>query len=303
MRGMNEKHAYILLVHENTYVLKTLLKLIDHRRNDIFIHIDKRRKNFGENELYKLVESSDIYIMRRYNVNWGTTGILKAYIYTLNYAMNTGGYKYRYYHFLSGADLPIKTNNEIFDFFENNDGKEFIHFGDAMYQKNIESRYDKFHFFVKQLGRDYKSEFWRKMETYSLAIQRRLKIDRTQKLKFNIYGGANWCSITNDFARYIIENHKKYLKIFRNTQNSDEMLMQTMIMDSPYKNNLYKSGFNDDYTSCVRYIDWNRGNPYIFHKEDYEDILLSECMFARKFDERVDRQIIEMLYQRLRDKE
>ena len=92
---MNEKHAYILLVHENTYVLKTLLKLIDHRRNDIFIHIDKRRKNFGENELYKLVESSEIYIMRRYNVSWGTTGILKAYIYTLNYAMNTGGHKYR----------------------------------------------------------------------------------------------------------------------------------------------------------------------------------------------------------------
>ena len=262
---------------------------------------DKRRKNFREDELYKMVRSSEIYIMRRYNVNWGTTGILKAYIYTLKYAMKTGEHKYRYYHLLSGADLLIKTNDEIFDFFENNNGKEFIHFGDAIYQKSIESRYNKYHFFVKQLGRDYKSAFWRKIETYSLAIQRRLKIDRTRKLKFTIYGGANWCSITDDFAGYIIENYKKYIKIFRNTQNSDEMLVQTMIMNSPYKNNLYKSGFDDDYISCARYIDWDRGNPYIFRQEDYEDILLSGCMFARKFDERVDRQIIEMLYQQLKD--
>ncbi len=299
---MNEKHAYILLVHENNYVLKTLLRLIDHVDNDIFIHIDRKKNNIKKSELYKLVKSSKMYIMKRYKVNWGTPSILKAEIFAINYAINTGG-GYKYFHLISGADLIIKKHSEVVKFFEQNDGKEFVHFGSNQYQSDIKSRYDKYHFFVKQLGRNYKSAFWRGMETYSLAVQRRLNIDRTRKDKFNIYGGSNWCSITNDFARYIVDNYKKYIKRFRYTQMSDEMLIHTMIMDSPYKNNLYKPGFDDNYVSCMRYIDWNRGNPYVFHKEDYEDILLSKCIFARKFDERVDRQIIEMLYQQLRDKE
>ncbi len=51
----------------------------------------------------------------------------------------------------------------------------------------------------------------------------------------------------------------------------------------------------------MRLIDWDRGNgssPYIFRSEDYEDIMASNMLFARKFDEQVDAAIIERIANR-----
>lgn len=133
------------------------------------------------------------------------------------------------------------------------------------------------------------------METYSLAIQRRLGIDRTKKCDFKFYGGCQWVSITDKFAKYVIKNYKKYAKYYRFSQISDESLFQTIVMDSEYSKNLYIEGLDDNYNACMRMIDWKRGNPYIFRQSDIEEIFNSECVFARKFDERIDKKIIDMI--------
>ena len=36
-----DKHAYLLMIHENSLVLNRLIRLIDDNWNDIYIHIDK----------------------------------------------------------------------------------------------------------------------------------------------------------------------------------------------------------------------------------------------------------------------
>lgn len=59
-------------------------------------------------------------------------------------------------------------------------------------------------------------------------------------------------------------------------------------MMSPYANNIY----DDD----LRYTDWKRGNPYIFTIEDYDILKSSNKLFARKFDEKKDLEIINRLY-------
>lgn len=57
----------------------------------------------------------------------------------------------------------------------------------------------------------------------------------------------------------------------------------------------------NDYTACLRYIDWNRGNPYVFRKDDYNELMSAKHMFARKFDENIDTEIIDMIYRELKD--
>ncbi len=42
----------------------------------------------------------------------------------------------------------------------------------------------------------------------------------------------------------------------------------------------------------MRFIDWSRGSPYVFLGGDLPEILRSNCLFARKFDERVDLNIV-----------
>ncbi|MBQ7217133.1 MAG: hypothetical protein IJS39_14240 [Synergistaceae bacterium] len=42
----------------------------------------------------------------------------------------------------------------------------------------------------------------------------------------------------------------------------------------------------------MRLIDWKRGKPYVFRISDLEAIKNSEAMFARKFDDKVDAEIV-----------
>lgn len=45
----------------------------------------------------------------------------------------------------------------------------------------------------------------------------------------------------------------------------------------------------------MRYIDWKRGGPYIFLELDYQELMDSYCLFARKFDSNIDKKIINMI--------
>ena len=287
------RHAYLILAHEDTLVLRRLLALVDDERNDIFIHIDKNSKDISIENILKCVKKSKVNINRKYRVYWGNNSIALAELELIKQASKG---QYHYYHILSGADLPIKSKEEIWDFFESHEGKEFIHFGTKEYQNDIRCRYNQYHFFSKQLGRKRDKKFWVDMETYSLAIQRRLHIDRTKKVSYAFYGGANWGSITNNLAQYIVKNIGKYKRSFQFTQNSDELMLQTIVMDSPYMNSVYHLKFDNDYQACVRHIDWNRGNPYVFKRNDFTELIQSKNMFARKFDEKVDSDIVEKLY-------
>lgn len=66
---------------------------------------------------------------------------------------------------------------------------------------------------------------------------------------------------------------------------------------------MYDDSFDNNYNACARYIDWERGTPYVFRKEDFDDLASSKCLYARKFDEGKDREIIEMIYDTLIERE
>ncbi len=295
------RHAYLIMVYEYNLVIEYLVQLLDHENNGIYIHIDKKTSDMEKKKIMCLknrIKHSHICIFSRYKVFWGTNSIAKVQLSMLEKSVREG---YDYYHFLSGADLPIKSNETIQQFFEENNGKEFIHFGTLQYQQDIQQRFNVYHFFTRQLGRKRDKQFWVNIETYSLAVQRRLRIDRTKKLDYSFYGGSNWCSITKAFACYVVEHFHKYEKSFHFSQISDESVWQTIVMDSPYRQNLYHDKFDNDYGACLRYIDWERGNPYVFCKTDFEDLMKSNCMFARKFDEKADQEIIEQIYYILKE--
>lgn len=65
-------------------------------------------------------------LKKRVDIRWGHVSLIKAEISLFESASANG--PYGYYHLLSGADLPIKSQDYIFDFFEKNAGKEFVGF-------------------------------------------------------------------------------------------------------------------------------------------------------------------------------
>lgn len=67
------KHAYLIMAHNNFDILRRLCSCLDHERNDLYIHIDAKVKNFNEELIHTCVKKSSVYFTRRISVTWGGT--------------------------------------------------------------------------------------------------------------------------------------------------------------------------------------------------------------------------------------
>ena len=143
-----KKHAFLIMVHRNDEVLETLLKLLDDERNDIFIHIDAKAALRME-ELKRYIKKSGFYQAERVRVNWGGYSQIQAELNLLEAA--AGQESYARYHLLSGADLPIKTQDEIHQFFDAHGEKEFVGFCGGI--EGCEERVKLYHLFQEKVRR------------------------------------------------------------------------------------------------------------------------------------------------------
>ena len=299
-----KKHAYLIMAHNNCEILKKLLELLDDRNNDIYIHIDKKVNCFNINELESVVKESKVFFTDRISVSWGDISQIKCEYLLLKKALEK---KHEYYHFLSGVDLPLHSQEYIHEFFDKNKGKEVVQLTTKRIidERNAYYRISRYHFFQKY-GKEknkLKRYFYDIFQKICMPIQSLLKVDRIKKDNISIGYGANWVSITHDFAKYVLSKEDWVLKRFKYSICADEVFIQTLLVNSEFKNNVYQKEtdtFNGD--ACMRYIDWDRGNPYVFKKEDFNSLKNSNMLFARKFDMNTDKEIIDSVYKMVKER-
>ena len=77
------------------------------------------------------------------------------------------------------------------------------------------------------------------------------------------------------------------------------MFLQTLVMNSEFKNSLVENNFCDNYETIQYCIDWNRGSPYVFTKYDLGLLIASNMCFARKFDWNIDKEVIRQIKERV----
>lgn len=276
------KFAYLIMAHNNPNQLIKLISLLDDKNNDIYLHIDKKFKDIEIKKIFDSVNLSTIHIYKKFNVKWAGISQTKCQMFLLNEAIKT---YHDYYHLISGSDLPLHNNSVINSFFSKNKDFEFIHFESENFCKKDVCKYYNF-------GNNW-------LNTRLLSIQKKLKIFR----KF--YCGANWYSITHKLALDFCKNTNKLLRKVSYTLSSDEYILQTFIKKySKEKYILYKDVTklkDDDYESISRLIDWKRGQPYVWKEKDFNELINSGRMFARKFDEKIDNKIIEKIMEYIRN--
>lgn len=56
------RHAYLLVTHQYTFVLETLIRMIDDKRNDIYVHIDKKVCESYEDRIRGLVKNAKVFL-------------------------------------------------------------------------------------------------------------------------------------------------------------------------------------------------------------------------------------------------
>lgn len=159
-------------------------------------------------------------------------------------------------------------------------------------EKDFFDRIGQYHFmqdFIERTG-GYRSALLERVELGMLNIQTFLHVNRLSKYK-KIYKGSNWFSITHPFAVYLLSKKTDIQRNFGFGLCADELFLQTIIMNSPFRDNMV----ND----CLRYTDWERGSPYTFSIEDYDILLSSGKLFARKFDYSFEPEIVDRIFDNL----
>ena len=269
------KHAYLILAHNEFELLQVLVSSLDDPRNDIFVHIDKKVRLLPQLH----TESAGLYMLDdRVDVRWGDVSVVEAEYALFEATVKKG--PYQYYHLLSGADLPLKSQDYIHRFFDEHDGKEFIGYTLTEITPEVVRKVQRWHLFPKSFRS--KSLLVRLPRALFLRLQEVLGIKRNKGIDFK--KGTQWVSITEGLVRYLIGHKEWTIKTFRNTFCSDEIFVHTLCWQSPFQENIYDT--SDDGKGCMRAIGWKNGclTDWGRGPGDLEYLRGSSALFARKFN-------------------
>jgi hypothetical protein len=281
-----DKHAYLIIAHNEFNLLKKLIILLDDPRNDIYVHVDKKAQDFQIDQFHAVTSHARLYFIPRQRVTWSGFSMTDTELILLKEALAGS---YAYYHLLSGADLPIKNQDEIHAFFDDHPGMEFLYYDDKILSH--EGFYDRvkyFHFLQEIIGRSGRRNPLFHLNKIQLAIQKYLGINRIKETRSKIKKGTTWFSITHDLARYVVSQEHAIRHQYKFTYCADETYLHTLVWNSNFRDRVVNSS--------LRYIDWERGQPYTFRLEDYEMLVNSSAFWARKFSEKVDVKIIDRIF-------
>jgi hypothetical protein len=289
-RKMAEKRkiAIMMTVHKNE---EQVNRLINHlsKEFDIFVHIDKRSS-------LKIRETDNVFVYKKYKVYWGSFNQIMATLFLSKKAFEKG---YDRYILISGQDLPIKTNEEILDFFNNNE-KEYIS-GQKLPIASLSEnggldRMTRYWVNHRGRGKFLINRLYDKCECRLFNI---LSRKRPRPIDYEFHKGTNWTNFTHKCVGKTIEylyKNPQYIKRFKWTHCADEIFYHTII-------NLLE-GLEVE-NENLRYVNWTDGPEYpkTLRIEDYEKIMRdNKKLFARKFDANIDQEIIEMIYKEIENK-
>jgi len=278
------------MAHNQPTQLGRLVELLDDARNDIYIHWDLKARE----ELSLKTCNASLFYTPRMSVRWGDYSQTACQLLLMEQASQAGGYDY--YHLLSGADLPIKTQDGIHRFFDRHAGTEFLEFSpDAEKHTGRLRYYCWFHGIYGRNKRAPRNLILYGLDRFSLAMQKALRVDRLKNSGLTYAKGANWFSLTEDCVRYILSQKEWIHRHCRFSRYSDEVFIHILVKNSPFGKKLFPRREDADPAAHLRLIDWKRGAPYTFRSSDFEQLCRSDNLFARKFNPETDPGIIELV--------
>lgn len=289
------KHGFLILLHHHYEQVSRLIALLDHEDSCIFLHVDGK-SSLTEADIARLTHAArraQVIFVDRVPVQWGGYSLVQA---TLNLFKCAAAYDLDYYHLISGADMPLRSWQEFNAVFESGGGAQFVSYVPAAYQKSLQKRVRFYWLFQEKIGNPKQALQQKALDRiFLLALQRLFVfaqkiagVDRRKgyaHVTFTV--GSNWVSITKAFLHDIVRSEAWVQKTFQNTLCPDEVFITTLLTNSEFSQNVRPN---------LRQIDWGRGNPYTFRAADYDALMNSGALFARKFDETVDPQIIDRIF-------
>jgi hypothetical protein len=274
-------HAILITAYKNIAHLKRIVHALRRPEFYFFIHIDKKSRLSGA-ELKELQEIPNVKLVsQKYRVNWGSVEHLKTILFLSRMAFEECDSDY--FHLITGHDFPLKSPDRLCAFFERNKGKEFLTCTKLPHPNWKEGGLNRILYYHAHSVINGKSYTGKKIAGGFVHLQKILGIKRRFPKDFPaLYGGGTYWSLSRECIGYIFDylhTHPQFLKCFDYTFCAEEIFFQTIVMNSPLKENTV----NDN----LRFILWEERNgnlPANLDETDYPAIAASNAMFARRFE-------------------
>lgn len=278
--------AFLMQCHKNPEQINLLLDALNHPMVDVFVHVDKKSQGIRK----KIKQREGVYILpaqQCVDVQWAQYSQIEATLQLLTAAVNGGGYSQ--YWLISGQDYPLRSMNSIIGFLEANQEENFI---DCSRVEAFNKRNDV-HFSNFVIGRKLWQKVLKNLWIYgtggwnkTLPIFKRKAPDN-----FKYWFGSQWWCLNGETVRWIVDyldEHPEYGTFFEYSLCPDECFFQTLVMNSPFASSV---------KPYLHYIKWEKGksSPKTLTESDYQEIMDSSKLMARKFDINVDNEIINKL--------
>lgn len=244
------KHAIMVIGFGNdASVLQKTISILDDKDIDFFIHWDIRYKE----PILNSKKSKIIFIKNRVKAKWGSYMLIKA---TLNLMKDVTKHKkkYDYVHLISCNDLPLMTAS----YFKNHFKREvYIGFQHPMTKKLIE----RINFYYPNNVDYRKHAMFRRL---LILLNRLFRVNRLNDSDISeLKKGSEWFSVKYKYILEILNSNK--LNEFTYCLCGDEMFVQTIL-------GRFDNSKLDENQQSARYIDWNRGRPYVFNNKDVKEL-------------------------------
>ncbi len=273
-----------IAVHKNVDQVNRLIRALTHPEISIYVHIDRKSKIHADDLLSRARVINDSI-----DVVWSTYSQVQATINALREILVREDH-FDYVTYISGQDYPIMTNDAILASLEKNRGKELMGFVtlDNQGWEKARIRFERFYF------NSYKNLFFKPVGSLVNFFMDGFGWKRTFYKGMVPYGGSAWWTLSRVCIIYILnylENHRDFVRFMKKTVFTDEIIFQSVVMNSRFRNLVVNNNF--------RFMEWaqTKGNshPEILTTRDFNTIVNSGMHFARKFDIGTDEKILDMI--------
>lgn len=269
--------AYFILVHRLPKQFKRLFKSIYNPNNYYLIHIDKKASaDLHEDVTNFINDFENTFILESESIVWGWYSMVNIELNGIKKLLSLW-LNWDFFINLSWQDFPLKNQKEINNFLcENKDNNFLLVSNQETERPDTMNRVE-----------NYFIDNWNYV--YEVSNEKR------DFLKDTIpYIWWQWMILNRDCCEFICNSleTKKFTDYYINTLIPDESFFQTLLMNTSFDWNIV----NDDKRSIIWVSDWGiKLRPKTFKKEDIDFLSLKNNLFARKFDDNEDSEIIDSI--------
>ncbi len=272
--------AHLIVTYTDPIQTERMIRRMQHPDFDFYIHLDAKFPI--ESHLF-LTQMPNVFLIKdRIDVHWAGFSTIQAILNSGKEILDSGK-KYDFVSLMSGQDYPIKTPAEILAFYEARKGKLLLKY------KAFEGEWEEG---MLRVNRYHMSDFKFRGQYAIERLLNKLFPKRRMPEGIKFYGSSMFWAISMEALRYVqetMEYNQTMKRFFKFSWAADEFLFQTVILNSHFADQVVNE-------NCHYYKHPPMTpNPKTFTLEDFNDIMASDRIFARKFKLSTDPELLDKI--------